>query len=157
MPGARTGRRSRRGMRSFTAGGATHAHASGGDATHVNVTPMIDVVMCLIVFFLLVGHLAVEKRGGVRLPDAAHGSRPDARARPLIIAAPDSARVLLEGRPIGTGELASALRAALAEEPGRPVQLRAGRDVPYFAVQPLINACREAGVPSVQVAAADLP
>ena len=36
----------------------------------INLTPMIDVVMCLIIFYLMVGHLASGRSGHVNLPSA---------------------------------------------------------------------------------------
>ena len=41
-----------------------------GSAGHLNVTPLIDIVMVLIIFFLLVGQLAMDRKGAVDLPEA---------------------------------------------------------------------------------------
>ena len=48
---------------------------TGQHAVHqgVNATPLIDVVMCLIIFFLLVGKLASDRGAAVRLPESARG------------------------------------------------------------------------------------
>src|SRR5262245_26062452 len=40
----------------------------------INVTAMIDVVMCLIVFYLIVGKLAADQRSAMRLPASATGA-----------------------------------------------------------------------------------
>jgi len=39
----------------------------------INVTPLIDVVMVLIIFYLIVGKLAAERQGHVQLPSSAVG------------------------------------------------------------------------------------
>ena len=44
-----------------------------GSFGKINVTPMIDVVMCLIVFYLIVGRLAADQRSGMRLPRHGRG------------------------------------------------------------------------------------
>src|ERR1035437_43838 len=52
----------------------------------VNVTPLIDVVMCLIIFFLVVGKLVKdETSGGVEVPRARHGQELDDQVGRLTI------------------------------------------------------------------------
>jgi len=145
----------------------------------INVTPLIDVVMCLIIFFLIVGKLASDA-SAVRLPGSAVGRVPgeDGGRRPLVISmalasAPGAtppvswggvmARVFVDGQSVsGPGELEGLLRERLggspaATEPGampaqRPVHLRADRDLPWDAVQPVLQACSKAGVLGVRLA-----
>ena len=47
--------------------------ASRSGVEEINVTPLIDVVMCLIIFFLIVGKLAQDGQVGVRLPESGVG------------------------------------------------------------------------------------
>ena len=47
-------------------------HRSFGE---VNVTPLIDVVMCLIIFYLMVGKLATDRKTPVTLPESAVGTQ----------------------------------------------------------------------------------
>ena len=57
-----------------------------GKGEGVNVVPMIDVVLCLIVFFLLVGHLAAERRVAMNLPMAEDASRlPIATGEAIVV------------------------------------------------------------------------
>ncbi len=52
----------------------------------VNVTPLIDVVMCLIIFFLLVGHIAKKASvKGIQIPSALAGKSLGNRSNELII------------------------------------------------------------------------
>ncbi|MDF1869704.1 MAG: biopolymer transporter ExbD, partial [Phycisphaerales bacterium] len=44
---------------------------SGGGG--VNVTPMIDVVMCLIVFYLMVGQLALDRKSSIVVAETRTG------------------------------------------------------------------------------------
>jgi len=68
----------------------------------INVTPLIDVVMCLIIFFLLVGTLSTD--APVRLPQTATGQADSARSITLTILAPTTSRtaaaILLDGEPL---------------------------------------------------------
>jgi len=53
-------------------------------APRINVTPLIDVVMVLIVFFLMVGHLVLERPvDALGTEDAAHSPPPDLLDQPV--------------------------------------------------------------------------
>lgn len=137
------------------------SNLSGG-TPHVNVTPMIDVVMCLIIFYLMVGHLASGRSGSVNLPSAGQGERAE-QAAPIVInlapsdepgAAPDAEPVLLIGdERVLMRNLAQRLKDLATLSPGAEVQVRADRRLAYGSVSPVLNACREAGLLSVKLVA----
>lgn len=56
----------------------------------INVTPLIDVVMCLIIFFLIVGKLAHEQGARVNLPSTGLGTTDEDRRAIIITVAPVS-------------------------------------------------------------------
>ncbi len=80
----------------------------------VNVTPMIDVIMCLIIFFLIVGKLAHDRALGLRLPETRIGQGDSARADVVISIIP--AR---EGQP-GAAPWSSALVPGSSPAPPQP-------------------------------------
>lgn len=150
----------------------------GGEFEPINVTPLIDVVMCLIVFFLIVGKLASDA-SAVRLPDSAVGRASSAGQAVVISIArgdlPGSApaqrwgegpgvlaRVFVDGQPVaGENELVAAIRERAAlllgvPESGdlarAPVHIRADRDLPYGAIEPALRAAGRAGIPGVRLA-----
>lgn len=57
----------------------------------INVTPLIDVVMCLIIFFLIVGKLAHEQGARVNLPATGLGTTDNDRKAVIITVAPVNA------------------------------------------------------------------
>lgn len=118
----------------------------------VNVTPMIDVVMCLIVFYLIVGHLVMERQGLARLPESKQGEDQEDYDEPIVLAVVDERTVLVDGVETEMDRLESVLAGRIAQRPGVRVRVRAGRDVAYGVVDPVIGACREAGVESVELA-----
>lgn len=122
--------------------------ARGQKAARINVTPMIDVVMCLIVFFLIVGKLAADRLAPVELPEGGAGQE-RLGADPIIVNVvpiEGGVEVIVDGLAIAPDRLAGAL------EPGRPVELRASRRLAYGQVRPILDACRAAGVRQIALA-----
>ncbi len=140
------------------AGGSSSAGGAGGK---INVTPLIDVVMCLIVFYLIVAKLASDRQLPVDLPEARQGLAEESQ-RPIIISVgPGPLGVLIEvqGKEIvGSDEarlafVRAAIESLTAERPSAPVHLRADRALEYAQVRPVVEACRQAGVKSLLLVA----
>jgi biopolymer transport protein ExbD len=113
------------------------------------MTPMIDVVFLLIIFFLVSSHLAQrETRLPVELPEAVSGQRdvPDDRPRMTVTLQPDG-KLWLGGQSLAVEQLAARLRAG-REQSGEQTELRirCDRHVPYRQVEPVLAAAVEAGL-----------
>mgnify|MGYP001547155639 CR=1 FL=1 len=135
---------------------------------HVNVTPLIDVVMCLIIFFLLVGQLTKdETAGAVHVPVASTGGPIVDQQGGLIVnvmprpgvTAPstkDDVQVLMRNRTYTIEEMPRALMTeqADAQAHGRKLELalRADRALPYQCVAPVLVSCAQADIRSVNFA-----
>jgi biopolymer transport protein ExbD len=122
-----------------------------------NMTPMIDVVFLLIIFFLLSSHLAQQEvQLELDLPRAASGQRPEEEEirRVVINVLPEQhagKRIMVGGRLMRGEELAQLIdyesRRARGEARGRlEVRIRSDRKVPYRVVEPVMVACARAGV-----------
>lgn len=128
-------------------------------AGKINVTPLIDVVMCLIVFYLIVGKLAADRQAKVNLPEARAGVSQASSDHALVInvmplePGETRPRILLGDMPVAEADLETALKSQLAADPNLGVQLRADRSLEYGAIAPVIEACRRAGLASVKLAA----
>lgn len=140
----------------------------------VNATPLIDVVMCLIIFFLLVGKLATDRGAAVRLPESARGHEETAAnvlvvtITPLpagsIVANPADPRaggfagigvaVEVDGVSIDDSkQLEDLVRGKLRVDASASIQIRADRELSFAAVEPVLRSCGNAGAKSVRLAA----
>jgi biopolymer transport protein ExbD len=125
-----------------------------------NMTPMIDVVFLLIIFFLVSSHLASqETQVAVELPDAASGDRPaEDDVRRLIVNVLSETEILLGSQPIEPARLQAMLTyerqkvAAGGRTRDLEVRIRTDRAVPYRAVEPILLACARSGVWNVKFA-----
>ncbi|MFA6044708.1 MAG: biopolymer transporter ExbD [Phycisphaerales bacterium] len=121
----------------------------------INVTPLIDVVMVLIVFYLIVGKLASDRLARVELPGSrtGKGDEPAGALVVNVVKHGNAAEVVIDGNSIGAGQLAATLKAANDTHPDQPVHLRADRSLPFSRIEPVLQACREAGLKSVKLVA----
>lgn len=122
----------------------------------INVTPMIDVVMCLIVFYLIVGKLAADQRSSMRLPASASGVEDKPQDQLIINVMPGAGgepRIVIDTAEIPPGQLTAAVRDRVSAKPGVVVELRGSRELAYGAIAGVIRACKDAGVGSVRLAA----
>lgn len=108
------------------------------------MTPMIDVVFLLIIFFLLSSHLArQESRLELPLPIAQSGDDDPISAKPRVtINVRADGSMTLAGRPVLPDEVESRLAAAKNEiGDDVEVRLRSSRETPYGKVEPIMLAC----------------
>jgi biopolymer transport protein ExbD len=119
---------------------------------------MIDVLMCLIVFYLIVGNLAADRLMPMDLPRAqARDDRPAPEEFVINVRTGDSAdaspvELRLEMSAVTLADLEAALVARIAENPATTVLLRADRGLVYAHISPIIAACRRAGAATVNLA-----
>lgn len=118
-----------------------------------NMTPMIDVVFQLIIFFLVSSHLArQENQLTLDLPDAASGESPgeDEIRRVVISVLPQegSAVRIQVGTEIVAPEDLERLIGYESRQTGGKVEvrIRSDRHVPYRVIEPIMIACARAGV-----------
>lgn len=127
------------------------------DATF-DLTPMIDVVLLLIIFFMLTSQFAATDRAPLNLPEQKGLESEGAKGAELVIDLDRTGETSILGRAVtidGILNEAVAAGAGVAASPqgGRNVRvlLRADRECPASAVQGLCAALINAGIRSVSL------
>ena len=121
----------------------------------INMTPMIDVVFLLIIFFLVSSHLARnESQLELKLPIAVSASDDVDQQTPRMIVNGDSeGNLFLAGRPVQSDQLKDRFIDAVEKEgDGLEVRIRGSRNVAYSAVEPIMRSCVQAGIWNVSYA-----
>ncbi|MEM9660105.1 MAG: biopolymer transporter ExbD [Planctomycetota bacterium] len=127
-------------------------------AVDFNVTPLIDVVFLLIIFFLVSSHLAKqETQLELDLPTASTGSELTESSAPRVtINVLPSGDVLIGGAPSRADQIAARLAFERNRVDGElEVRIRADRAAPFGRVKPLLLACAEASVWDVSFSVVD--
>jgi biopolymer transport protein ExbD len=115
----------------------------------INVTPLVDVMLVLLVIFMVVTPL-LKQQLPVELPLAAHSLEAQDTSQVTLVAAADGTLSLNE-RPIAAESLDAALHNLYAERLDKTIFLEADRSLPYSRVVDLMDACRAAGVERIGV------
>ena len=113
----------------------------------INMTPLIDVMLVLLVIFIITAPLMVSAVK-VDLPKASAPAVTEAAAPTLAVAIDKDGTVFVRDQALTGPALEQALRAA-AQNPDTEVQLRADRAVPYGHVVEFMALANRAGLSRV--------
>ena len=113
----------------------------------VNLTPLIDVVFLLLIFFMVATTFAdPEEQIDLELPVAESGESPIATPDELVIDVTEDGRTFVAGAELAAGELDELLERTARAEPDTPVTVRGDRNLDYGRVVEVLDRCRVAGL-----------
>ncbi len=114
----------------------------------IELTPIIDMVFLLLIFFLVATtYQQSERQMQIALPEA-EGSGPlSTTLREIIVTVDASGGVVVGGREISLDELRAIVGDAVERNPDQKVSVRGDRDVPYGTMARVLDVCRAAGAP----------
>jgi biopolymer transport protein ExbD len=120
----------------------------------IELIPLIDVIFCILTFFLLAGlQVARQQAISVDIPKATSGT-PAAREL-LMVSLNDAGQLFLEQQPMVPGQLIDAVKQYRQARPNSSIVLYASKQVSYNKVVEVLDALR--GVAGDRVALATLP
>lgn len=119
----------------------------------MNLTPLVDVVFLLLVFFLAATTLAREEvELDLRLPEARSGQR-GAPGRVLVVNVFADGHLVVDGREVTFEALRQKLAAAWQRDREQAVLVRGDRAAQFGAGLQVLDACRLARITRVDFAA----
>ena len=110
----------------------------------INMTPLIDVMLVLLVIFIVTAPLMTSSLK-LDLPQA-DGARPSDAPSFISLSLDAEGRSFVGDQPVDKAELVQRVREAARGNPATEVQLRADSRVPYGRVAELIGAVQDAGL-----------
>jgi biopolymer transport protein ExbD len=116
----------------------------------LNLTPLIDIVFLLLVFFMLTAHFIEDEAIDIQLP-VAESSQPSDEDDTVEVALLPNGELLVDGRAATLENLEETLRGALHAPNKRYVRLKGDQAAAFGAGVKIIDAARKAGAESLDI------
>ncbi len=113
----------------------------------INMTPLIDVMLVLLVIFMITAPL-MSSALRLDLPRA-EGAQPNEAPQAIELAIDAAGALFVAGTPVDEAALRARVAEAARLNPATEVQLRADRSVPYGRVAELIGLVQAGGLSRV--------
>ena len=113
----------------------------------LNMTPMIDIVFLLIIFFMVgTKFTELERKIGLQVPEVSNTAALTAAPEKKVINVQKDGVITLDRQAVTTEQLISQLTAARSEYPELGVLVRGDAQGPFQNVATVLTACRQAGI-----------
>ena len=123
--------------------------------SEINVTPLVDVMLVLVVIFIITAPLLASAiRLDLPKTDAARAVE---TPRFVTLVVDKSGQAFLNDKPLPLDELARSLVQAASQDPDTDVQLRADEAVPYGKVVEVMGVAQKAGLSRIGFVAEPTP
>lgn len=114
------------------------------DDIAVDMSPMIDMVFLLLIFFLVASTI-IDEKVPVEIPAAAYAKVPEDTTGRLVISVNKNDGMFIGPKPVDIDQLKERLSAELEADPNLRILIRSGGDVKYKTNEKIMVACAEVG------------
>ena len=122
--------------------------AKGGVKSDINVTPLVDVMLVLLIIMMLVAPM-LQQGVSVKLPTATNTvDKPEVQGQTVIAIAKDKG-LYLNAKQIQEGDLATKVNELLENSKDKIVLIKADEEVEYSAVMAAMDQLRQAGIEDI--------
>ena len=122
--------------------------AKGGVKSDINVTPLVDVMLVLLIIMMLVAPL-LQQGVPVTLPEASnYADKPETQDQTVVAIAADKT-VYVNARYVESNELATRVEESIKNKLEKVVFIKADQEVDYSAVMDAMDQLRRAGIEDI--------
>lgn len=123
------------------------ANKGGGRATlsEINVTPMVDVMLVLLIIFMVTANFIVRETVEVDLPRAANTQDKTVQG-PVMLTMDKDAKIFFDGVEVANDALLAKMKDAVAKDKEVRAIISADQSLNYGKVMALIDLVKEAGI-----------
>jgi biopolymer transport protein TolR len=117
----------------------------------INVTPLVDVVLVLLIIFMVVTPM-IASGVAVDLPKTLHHSRKPDDGKDIVVAVTRDARMYVGATKVELSELAGRVVAERRRAPEKTIFLKGDARAPFGAVKRVMQTLHEADIEDIVVA-----
>jgi len=122
-------------------------NASHLDEPGLDLTPIIDMVFMLLIFFLVATTFQkLEREAKIALPQTIASEPISTAMREIVINVDADGQIRVAGKALSEEQLTSMLKTAVAANPQQKVSIRGDRTTAYANVARALDVCKQCGV-----------
>src|SRR5512133_3552239 len=126
-----------------------------GVKSDINVTPLVDVVLVLLIIFMVITPL-LQRGKPVQLPRAKLVSELKKGGDPILLSITKDGRTWIDKAEVQRKELAEAMTTEMASRPGAPIVVKGDKGVDYKTVREVILELSKTRIIGVSLAASEI-
>ena len=122
--------------------------AKGGVKADINVTPLVDVMLVLLIIMMLVAPM-LQQGVSVKLPTASNTvDKPEVQGQTVVAIGRDK-QMYLNAKPVQESDMATKVNELLENAKEKIVLIKADEEVEYGAVMAVMDQVRQAAIEDV--------
>ena len=122
------------------------------DEAEINITPMLDIVFIMLIFFIVTTSFVKERGLEVSRPSNAPPKEIKKSKGPIVIRIDANGNITMKGRVLERKAVEANMEREKAEKPDSPLIIAAHPDAETDALVTILDAAKAVGVASVSVA-----
>ncbi len=127
---------------------AFSSNSGGGPMADINVTPLVDVMLVLLIIFMITAPLMTHKVK-VELPKASLSIKTEVKTPPVTLTVKNDGSLYWNDEPATTAQLEQKLAVTVQLTPQPEVDVRADKDTKYGVINAAVQMVRHSGMRKV--------
>jgi biopolymer transport protein TolR len=128
--------------------------SSGGVKNDINVTPLVDVVLVLLIIFMVITPMLTRGKD-VALPKAKVNQGEEPPKDPLVVTITPDGKTWIETEEAPGTALDTRIADMVRAAPTRPLLLKADREMTVGKIRAVMDRLKKAGAKSIDLAVED--
>ena len=127
---------------------AFSSKSGGGPMADINVTPLVDVMLVLLIIFMITAPLMTHKVV-VKLPHATLAVKPTVKVPPVTLAIKANGERFWNDESVNVSKLDQYMAVIIQKDPQPQVNIRADANTKYGIINDAVQTLRKAGIRKV--------
>ena len=122
--------------------------AKGGVKSDINVTPLVDVMLVLLIIMMIVAPM-LQQGVVLTLPTAVHTTDKPDTSDQVVVFVDANSKLYVNTIQVLEADVVGRLQTVLEDKKEKTVYLKGDKDAPYSAIMKMMDALRKAQIDTV--------
>jgi len=120
--------------------------------TGINVTPLVDITLVLLIIFMVTARFISEPSIGVTLPKSSSSTSGEASERNVFLTIDQAHQIFIDNSRVDQGSLGARIKELMQKRPGFHLIVRADKNITHGEVITVLDEVRGQGVTEFGIA-----